>query len=288
MHVFINDCIIPEEKAYIHIKDRGFMLGDGIFETCKVQNGHIEFFREHYNRLLDSANALFIPFHYKFDELKKICHELIEANDLMNKTSAMRITLTRGIGLRGINLPEKPSPTLCISVTNYIAQNDHYPRAFITSIKRNPFSVMTKHKTLNYIEPILARHEAQSEGFDEGIMLNTDGFITECSIANIFFVKNNIVTTPCVDSGILPGIMRNHIIRLCRKNNIPVFEKKINSDEALNSDEIFQTNSLIGIQPLSSINHRIFCVNNFEVTRQLFKLYNNTNIDQRFQADEKK
>ena len=109
-------------------------------------------------------------------------------------------------------------------------------------------------------------------------MLNMDGFITECSIANIFFVKNNAVMTPSIESGILPGIVRNYVITLCQKNNIPVCEKLITQDEALNCDEVFQTNSLIGIQPLSAINQKQFSVLNFKITHALTKLYNDADL----------
>lgn len=273
MHLFLNDSIIPEEKASIHIKDRGFLLGDGLFETLKVQNGHIEFFDTHYKRLSDSAKAIFIPLNFSADALKKICQELIIKNELINKTAAMRITLTRGIGLRGINLPKKPNPTLVISMTEYHPENDQYPRALITNVKRNQFSPIVKLKTLNYLEPIFARNEAQSHGYDEGVMLNTDGFITECSIANIFFVTNNIVSTPSIESGILPGIIRNHVIELCHENGIQIIEKAISVDEALNADEAFQTNSLIDIQPLSQINQKKFSVVDFSITNTLMMLY---------------
>ncbi|MCX7121681.1 MAG: aminotransferase class IV [Gammaproteobacteria bacterium] len=270
MHAFINRTIITEEKAYIHIKDRGFLLGDGIFETLKVQNGHIEFFDAHYERLKYSAATLFIQFEYEADFLKNICLKLLKKNKLENGIASIRITLTRGIGLRGINFPEKQNSTLLITTAEYHPpESDIYPRAMITNIKRNPLSPITKFKTLNYLEPILARNEAQSNGFDEGIMLNTDGFITECSIANIFFIKDMVVMTPSVESGILPGIMRNHVIKLCHKNNIQIIEKKISVDDALNSDEVFQTNSLIGLQILSQINDKKFSVGDYTLSKKI-------------------
>lgn len=273
MHISINGTIITEEKAYIHIKDRGFLLGDGIFETCKVQNGHIQFFDEHYSRLEDSAKKLFISFNYSAEEIKKICDQLIQINNLGSDDSVIRITLTRGIGLRGINLPEKPVSTLLVTTAKFHVPHGQFPRIYITSIKRNALSPITKFKTLNYLEPILARQEAQSNGFDEGLMLNTDGYVTECSIANIFFVKKNRVITPSLDSGVLPGIMRDFVIHLCKKNNIVFSEKLISQDEAMDSDEIFQTNSLIGIQPISAINNKKFIVDNYAITQKLIRLY---------------
>ena len=259
MYLIFSEEIISEEKANIHIKDRGFLLGDGLFETCKVQNGQIEFFYEHYERLVDSANALMIPFEYESSEFKKMCMDLIKINKLEKESASIRITLTRGIGLRGINLPEKPKPTLLITAAPYHAPKIGHPiRAMITSITRNPSSPITKFKTLNYLEPVLARHEAQKNGFDEGIMLSTDGYITECSIANIFLIKNNEIITPSIESGILPGIMRNHVISTCRRNGYQVFEKLISVDDLMSSDSVFQTNSLIGIQSISQINKTTF------------------------------
>ena len=276
MHVLINDNIITEEKAYIHTKDRGFLLGDGIFETLKVQDGHIEFFEAHYKRLQNSSTALFIPFQYELSTLKKMCLTLIKENGLETGSASMRITLTRGIGLRGINFPENQIPTLLVTVTPFHSPAfNQYPRAFITSIKRNQHSPIIKLKTLNYLEPILARNEALLNGFDEGIMLNTDGFITECSVANIFFIKNDTVMTPSIESGILPGIIRSYVIDICRKNNIPIFEKEISIADALNADEAFQTNSLIGIQPLSQINNKKLLTDNFCISKEIICSYKN-------------
>lgn len=273
MYVFLNNEIISDEKPYIYIKDRGFLLGDGIFETLKVQNGQIVFFDEHYRRLKNSAKFLSIPMPYSESSLKETCTNLIKKNNLYDSSAAMRITLTRGIGLRGINIPNEQNPTLLITVTIFNLQNTHYPTAMITSIKRNQYSPIVQHKTLNYLEPILARKEANTNGFEEGIMLNTDGFITESSIANIFFVKNATVITPSVNSGILPGIVRQQVIRLCESHQIRVIEKNISPVEVADMDEAFQTNSLIGIQPLSIIGDKKFSVSDFSLTPKISKLY---------------
>lgn len=275
MYASINDNIITEEDSYIHIKDRGFLLGDGLFETCKVQNGQIEFFDDHYERLAHSANALMIPFEYEKLVLKKRCVDLIKINGLENKSASIRITLTRGIGLRGINLPEKPKPTLLITTAPYHAPTVEHPiRAMITSITRNPSSSITKFKTLNYLEPILARQEAQKYGFDEGIMLSIDGYVTECSVSNIFIVKNSGIITPSIDSGILPGIMRSHVISICHKNGYSILEKLVSVDELMDADEVFQTNSLINIQPISQINKKNYTTTH--TVKKIIELYKNS------------
>lgn len=273
MYIFLNGDIISDEKPYIQIKDRGFLLGDGIFETLKAQKGHLIFFDEHYYRLSNSAKFLSIPLPYSAKLLKEICMNLIKKNELSNSSVAMRITLTRGIGLRGINIPNEQSPTMLITVNNFAITNNSHPTAMITSIKRNQHSPIVQHKTLNYLEPILARHEAQTNGFNEGIMLNIDGFITECSVANIFFIKNNSVITPPINSGILPGIVRQKVINLCKSHDIPIFEKNIMPSEIFSMDEAFQTNSLIGIQPISKINDKEYFLNNFHTVKKIIKLY---------------
>ena len=255
MQLILNKTIISEDEACINVKDRGFLLGDGLFETCKIQNYHIEFFDKHYERLATSANALMISFEYDCQDLKNNCMELIKKNKLETGNAVMRISLTRGIGLRGINLPEKSKPTLLITVVPYQPPSqEHTIRAMITGITRNPASAITKFKTLNCLEPVLARQEAQANGFDEGIMLNTNGYIAECSVANIFMIKNNKIITPSIESGILPGIVRNHIISMCLENNFSISEKLVSIDEILSAEEVFQTNSLIGIQSISQIN----------------------------------
>src|SRR3990167_2807354 len=232
MLLFINGDIIPEDNAHIHLKDRGLLLGDGIFETCKAEHGYILFFKEHYDRLKHSSEFLSIPLPYSQEQLFDICKNLLKSNVLKNDSAAILITLTRGEGLRGINFPDKPKPTLFVTTAKYAVPTNYHPTALVTSIKRNPQSPIISHKTLNYLEPILARAEAQSKGYDEGIMINIDGFIAESSIANIFFITGNQVITPDLGSGILPGITRKLVIQLCQRNNIQIVEKKIPLSDA--------------------------------------------------------
>lgn len=273
MYIFYNSSIVSNKKPYIHIKDRGFLLGDGIFETLKYLNGRIVFFDEHYIRLCNSANFLSIPMLYNEKELKEICLKLIEKNKLHDSTASIRITLTRGSGLRGIKIPEKQHPTLLVTALSHTDSYDYHPTVMITSIMRNQYSPIVKHKTLNYLEPILARKEANSKGFDEGIMLNIDGYIAESSIANIFFIRDKEVITPPCSCGILPGIVRNKVIYLCKKNNISIVEKNILPADVFDMDEAFHTNSLIDIQAISTINEKKFLVGNSTATNKIFNLY---------------
>lgn len=273
MHIFMNGDIIPEVNAHIHINDRGFLLGDGLFETFKSESGDIQFFSEHFERLEKSAKFFSIPLLRDHSGLLEACNNLLHINNLLDTTASLRITLSRGVALRGINIPAEQNPTLLISASQYHPSKDYYPSVFITSAQRNQHSPIVKHKTLNYLEQILARTEAQKNGFDEGLMINGDGFITECSCANIFFVRNEEVITPHIDSGILPGVVRRKVIDLCIKSNIRIIEKDVSVEEALGADEVFQTNSLIGIQYLSAINKKMFTPDAFKITKNISALY---------------
>ena len=272
-HIFINGSIIPEVNAHIHTNDRGFLLGDGLFETCRAELGDILFFNEHLERLEKSAKFFSIPLLYDRKQLLDACKKLLHSNSLMSSYASLRITLTRGTGARGINILAEQKPTLMITAAEYLPSESYHPTSFITSIKRNQHSIIVKHKTLNYLESILARREAQKNGSDEGIMINVDDFITESSCANIFFAKDGEIITPNLDSGILPGITRKTIIDLCLKNNILITEKNVSIAEALNADEAFQTNSLVGIQSLSAINNKKLLINKNDVVLKIVALY---------------
>lgn len=274
MKVFLNGNLISSETPLITINDRGFTLGDGIFETIKATPSHVHHFEDHYNRLQSSALFLDIPIPYNCNELLKICQNLIQANRLETEICSIRITLTRGQSARGIAIPNICNPTLLITASAYHPQTDFYPKVFITNIQRNEYSPLTKLKTIQYLESILARKIATEQGYDEAIMLNTKGVITETSIANIFFVKEDRVYTPRLEDGVLPGIIREKIINCCHQLGFSIIEKEILPNEISEFTGAFQTNSLIEIQSLSSINHHILkCGEQAVVTNKIITQY---------------
>ncbi|OGO96405.1 MAG: hypothetical protein A3F41_03105 [Coxiella sp. RIFCSPHIGHO2_12_FULL_44_14] len=273
MYVFINDHLFSEKEALISVKDRGLLLGDGLFETLRTKQGRLLFFDEHYVRFQQSADFLGIPWCYSCEWLKAACQQVLEANHLLQSSGALRVTLTRGQGSgRGIHFASAISPT-CIIMAEAYSPPTNYPRACMTALKRNTASPITHHKTLNYLECVLARQEAIQRGFDEGILLNTQGYVAECSVANLFFLHGDQVITPSVDSGILPGITRKRVIALCAQLGITLVEKCVTVDEAVSASEAWQTNSLIGLQPLSAINHKPFSVLQSSLTRKLVQAY---------------
>lgn len=272
MHVLLNEKILDKEKASISPDDRGFLLGDGIFETIRSNQGRMAFFDQHYQRLKKSADFLKIPFNLNMGKLFNFCKQLLEVNGLAKRSASLRITLTRGLGNRGIAIPTQLSPTLLITTANYEPSSTPI-RVCITSVRRNEYSEFTQLKTIQYLDSIMARLLAKEKGFDEGLMLNTQGKITETSVANIFFIIDGCLVTPRLEDGVMPGIVRAFILQICEENNIPFKVISIYPDDVLSATEAFQTNSLIGVQPIIALNDSELDVGGNGLTQFLMKCF---------------
>ena len=255
MQIIVDDDIVSDDLPAISWNDRGLLWADGLFETIKSEDGRLLFFEAHYKRFFESTVKLFIPFVFSLEELKKKCQQIIEINKLDDDVAAIRMTLTRGRLKkgRGIGISKTASPTLIITAASY-HRPAIQPTAYITTIKRNEFSILTQIKTLNYLEPILARQQAVSQGYNEGIMLNTKGAVTETSVGNIFVVINRKVLTPKKADGILPGIIRQVVFNAIQEGGGTITEKTLYPEDLFSATEIFQTNSLLEIQSFSKIN----------------------------------
>lgn len=254
MKIIFNKKILSADTPIIYSNDRGFLFGDGLFETIKAEKNELLFFAEHYNRLATSAKKLFIPLNFSLLELKTQCESLLEINKL--DEAAVRITLTRGSSERGIAIESVVSPNLLITTIPYKKQADIYPTLCITAIRRNEYSPLSQLKTLNFLEPILTRQQAIKNGSAEGVMLNTKGAVTETSVGNLFAVIHQKIFTPKIEDGLLPGIVRQIVIDIATKTDIPIKEKTLSPEDLLEADEIFHTNSLIEIQSFAKINER--------------------------------
>ncbi|MFW0072553.1 MAG: aminotransferase class IV [Coxiella-like endosymbiont] len=274
MKIIVNDNVVFDEFPIILWNDRGLLLGDGLFETIKSENGKLLFFEAHYKRFFESTVKLLIPFKFSLENLKKKCQQIVDINKL-DGDIAIRMTLTRGRleEGRGIGISETASPTLIITAASY-HRPAIQPTVCITTIKRNEFSILTQIKTLNYLESILARQQAVSQGYNEGIMLNTKGAVTETSIGNIFVVINREVFTPKKADGILPGIIRQVIFNAIQEKGGKIIESTLYPEDLFSATEIFQTNSLLEIQSFSKINkHPLLTGTQAILTKQVLKHY---------------
>jgi len=248
MTFWINGNYREKDDSVIALADRGFALGDGLFETLLVRAGEPVFLSEHLSRMHASAEIMELPVPYDEADIHKAIRKL--AGDSEGDLAA-RITLTRGVGPRGILPPKghEAQPVMIIALSPAPPARRGSVPCILSSIRRNEGSPAARMKTLSYIDNILARQEAEQAGAGEAIMLNNQGLVTCTSVGNIFIVAGeNQLLTPNTDCGVLPGIVRRKVIDLARQDGIEV-ETGYVQDNDYQGRSIFITNSLMGISP---------------------------------------
>ena len=251
--VYLNGSLMPRGQASISVLDYGFLYGFGLFETMRAYGGRVFRLDSHLSRLTRSAEILGLPL--KALELKGAVMDTIQAN----KLSDARIRIAISIGEGGM----VPDPSTCNKPTVLILAGLYQPypepvyqkgfRAVVSSIRRNSQSPLSRLKSANYLESILAKQEARAAGVDEALCLNEKGLLAEASMSNIFLVTDGILRTPGLESGILPGITRETILELASQLGINTLEHDIRLDELFHAQEAFLTNSLIEVMPLTEI-----------------------------------
>jgi branched-chain amino acid aminotransferase/4-amino-4-deoxychorismate lyase len=235
----------------IPFDDRGFTLGDGLFETVLASDGELVFWREHVARLKRGCAALGLPLP---DEglLREQALAALEEAGLATGRAAVRLSWTAGRGGRGLDRPAAPTPLLVVQAAPAAAP-DHPARLFTAAMRRNAGSPVSRFKTLSYLDQVLARREALAAGADEALMLNGAGQVACAAAANVFWLANGVLHTPALDCGVLDGVIRARVIAAA-----PVAVVETHADrEALDGAEaMFLTNSLIGIRAVSSLDGR--------------------------------
>jgi branched-chain amino acid aminotransferase len=272
--VYLNGSLIPRSQAKISALDYGFLYGFGLFETMRAYGGQVFRLDSHLNRLVRSAETLGLPIEAL--DLKGAVRDTIQAN----KLSDARVRITISIGEGGM----VPAPSTCKQPTVLILAGHYKPypkqvyekgfRAVVSSIRRNSQSPLSRLKSANYLENMLAKQEARAAGVDEAICLNEKGLLAEASMSNIFLVNDGILRTPGEESGILPGITREVVLELASQLGINTLEQDIRLDELFQAQEAFLTNSLMEIMPLTKIDGKPIGSGKPEsVTRRLMANY---------------
>ncbi len=251
----MNGKIMEETEGCLSALDRGFLYGDGLFETIRAYNKKPFRLEDHITRLLNSAQHFEIPFHYTPREIGQIIEQLLTQNNLPN--AYIRMTLSRGCGANGLVPTGGYRSSFVIHTKPLIA----YPAplyktgvSLITShIQRSATCPISSHKTLNYLTNYLIKKEAVEKGVHDALVLNTDNYVAECAVSNIFLVERATVITPSLKANILPGITRKVILELCKENGIHASEELFSLKRVLAADEVFLTNSLMEVMPVSRI-----------------------------------
>lgn len=267
-HIIVNGKKILSDALCISAYDRGLTLGHGLFETMLYNKKSVPLIFYHFNRLLTSADLLGIKFSFDLAELENMINELLTANHLIDEKAAIRLTVTDGISERGLLSNGQQKPTVILTASRLPETKIQSLTATIVTTRRNEGSLSAKIKSISYLDNIFAKKEAISKGFDEAFLLNSKLYVAEGSISNVFMVKDNITYTPLIEDGALPGITRHILINKLPLNGIKIKEQHITSDMLLNADEIFISNALMGVKPISKLDNKIFS-DNFNIANLL-------------------
>ena len=252
--IYIDGQYYPKSEAKISVYDHGFLYGDGIFEGIRVYNNHVFKLEEHLNRLYDSAKSIALSIPLSKAEFKEAILETLQKNSY--KDAYLRVVVTRGYGDLGLN-PTKCTKASVVIIADYIAPlyEGISAKAIVAATRRNnPDSLDPQIKSLNYLNNILAKMEANRAGVDEAIMLNQQGMVCEGTSDNLFVVKNGVLITPPLSDGALGGITRGAVLELAAQLRIPVEERSITVHEIMTSDEAFFTGTAAEIGALVEVN----------------------------------
>lgn len=258
----LNSKLINGDSMNISISSDSLNYGFSLFETIKLHSGELQLLSEHIDRLNNSLYCLKIEYKICKEKIKMDIDELIDALDIQN--GAIKILVMEN---------EATYHTL-ISYSNRVYERKSYEigyRIMLSKFKTNESGIFTYHKTSNYANNIIALRNAKKIGFDEVIFENSKEYISEGSLSNIFIVKNNIVYTPSIESGILNGIMRAFVIKILQELNIEIIEKKLEYSELIDADELFLSNSLMNIMPVSLLNDKSYDISKYKIYKKIKK-----------------
>ncbi len=260
MKVYIDGKYLDERNAKVSVFDHGLLYGDGIFEGIRAYNGRVFKLKEHIDRLFSSAKAILLEIPLSHAELMKATVATIRANKL--RDCYVRLIITRGIGTLGLNPRSCKKPSVIIIAGKIqVYPAELYARGMdIVTVPttRNLHSALNPAiKSLNYLNNILAKIEANNAGVEEAVMLNSEGFVAECTADNLFIIKDGKLFTPPLSAGALYGITRQTVMELAEQNGVAVTEPNLTRYDLFNADECFLTGTGAEIMPVIKIDGRV-------------------------------
>jgi branched-chain amino acid aminotransferase len=255
--VYIDGHYYPKKDAKISVFDHGFLYGDGVFEGIRAYDGCVFKLNEHIDRLYESAKSIELTIPLSKEEFKTAILETLKRNKLID--AYIRVVISRGKGTLGLNPTLCPTPSIII-IADYLAPlfEGKNATAIIASTSRNAVTAINPMiKSLNYLNNILARLEANKAGVNEAIMLNQNGTICEGTGDNIFIVKADVLITPPPAAAILLGITRQVVLDLAKEEGLQIVERSITVHELNNADEAFFTGTAAEIAPLVTVDGKV-------------------------------
>ena len=251
MLVFLNGQFLPDAQAVVSVNDRGFMYGDGLFETMRVCGGKPFRMAQHLERMTRGADFLKIKSPFTAKELQQFAEQLIEKNQIPE--AILRVVLTRGPGERGYTPKSDGKATVVMTLHAALPSENPIQWSLATSSFRVPaVDPLAAFKTMNKLTHVMARIEAAEKGADEALLINTNGEVAETAGGNLFWVSRDRVCTVPTGRGVLPGITRAIVLEICQTLGLPVNKCVIKPDALKNSEGIFVTQSALGIVPVTT------------------------------------
>jgi branched-chain amino acid aminotransferase len=256
---YVNGAFLPKEEAKISVYDHGYLYGDGIFEGIRAYGGRVFRLEQHLDRLYDSARYLMLDIPLSRDEMREAILETVRRSGL--RDAYIRPVISRGVGDLGLDPRKCKGATVVIIVdTIQLYPKEAYARGLravtATTRKIRPDALSPQAKTLNYLNNIMARLEANQAGADEAIMLTGDGYVSECTADNFFIVRRGEVWTSPPFLGILKGVTRESVMALARALEIPAWEKVFTLHDVYTADECFLTGTGAEIGPVTEVDAR--------------------------------
>jgi branched-chain amino acid aminotransferase len=260
MKIFIDGKFCSERDAKVSVFDHGLLYGDGVFEGIRAYNGRVFKLKEHVDRLFASAKAILLKIPLSQEEMMKATVETIRANKL--RDCYVRLIVTRGIGTLGLNPRSCKQPSVIIIAGKIqVYPAELYARGMdivtVPTVRNLHSAVNPAIKSLNYLNNILAKIEANNAGVEEAVMLNAEGFVAECTADNLFIIKNGALFTPPLSAGALYGITRGTVMELAEQLGVKVSEPNLTRYDLFNADECFLTGTGAEIMPVIKIDGRV-------------------------------
>jgi len=241
--IWINGKFYDKAEAKISVYDHGLLYGDGVFEGIRIYHGRIFKWKEHLDRLYDSARSIALDIPISREEMTQVVEETVRVNE--KKNGYIRLLVTRGTGSLGLD-PRRCDPQIIVIVDDialYPPELYENGLEIITAsvIRHHPAALSSRVKSLNYLNSILAKIEAINRGCLEALMLNHNGEVAECTGDNIFIVKRGELRTPTIDAGMLEGVTRSVVMELAKEAGFPLREMSLLRHDIYAADEFFLT-----------------------------------------------
>lgn len=242
--IYLDGKIVPESEAKISVFDHGLLYGDGVFEGIRFYSGRVFRLTEHLKRLYESSRSILLTVPLSFEEMEKAVLDTIAANGL--RDGYIRLVVTRGVGSLGLNPYQCPKASVFIiasTISLYPKEKYEAGLTMVTCATRRPTvaALSPQVKSLNYLNNVMAKIEAIQGGGEEGVMLNEQGYVAECTGDNLFLVKGGEVFTPPISAGGLDGITRRAAMELLAEMNVPIHEVNMTRHDIFTADECFLT-----------------------------------------------